>query len=139
MTRTPAQLAVSYALVGFILFYSAQKYLAAAPAGFVPAYVTSVVILVALTALLPLVISWIATRLFQSKSLRITAALVLPLVLSAAGFTLYWAVYLNPAFSVPLGAVLPRAVFPGVGLGILLAATVSLRSAPRASGTEQPA
>ena len=139
MTRTPAQFAVSVALVGFILFYSAQKYLAAAPAGFVPAYVTSVVILVALTALLPLAVSWACTRLFGSKPLRVTAALLLPLLLSAAGFTLYWAVYLNPAFGVPLDVVLPRAIFPGVGLGILLAASVLLRSAPRPSGTEQPA
>lgn len=124
MTRNPPQALVAVLIVGFLIFYTAQKYLAAAPEGFVPAYVISVALLVGLTALLPLAMSALAIRVLPGRALKFISAAALPLALSAGGFTLYWAAFLAPNFGIGLEVVLPRAVFPGISLGVLLIAYV---------------
>lgn len=124
MTRNLPKLAVSILIVGFLVFYSGQKYLAAAPATFNLTYVISVIVLVALTALIPLAIAAVAMRVMPGKALKLVSAAILPLAAAGAGFWIYWAVYLNPAFGVPMEVVMPRAVFPGVSLGVLMGAHV---------------
>jgi hypothetical protein len=105
----------------FLVFYSAQKYLAAAPAGLNTGYILSVAIIVCLTAIIPLVAAGLISRSLPTGAPSIGAAAILPVVFAALGFTLYWAAYLQPSFGVPLDIVLPRALFPGLTLGALLA------------------
>lgn len=135
MTRNLPNLVVSILIVGFLIFYSGQKYLAAAPASFNLTYVISVVLLVALTALIPVAITCFATRIVPGKVGKLVTAAVLPLALAAAGFWVYWAAFLNPSYGVPLEVVMPRALFPGVTLGGLMVARVLVNPS---SGADAP-
>jgi ABC-type sugar transport system permease subunit len=133
MTRNPLRLIALVLIAGFLIFYTAQKYLAAAPAVFSPAYTLSTAIIVLLTALLPLAAAWLISKTMPGRALSLGAAAILPVILAALGLTLYWAVYLKPSFGVPLELVLPRALFPGVSLGVLL---VALRLSAPAGRTD---
>ncbi len=119
----------------FLVFYSAQKYLAAAPAGLNTGYILSVAIIVLLTAIIPLIAAGLISRALPAGAASIGAAAILPVIFAALGFTLYWIVYLQPSFGVPLEIVLPRALFPGVTLGALLAVLRLTASRPAQTAT----
>lgn len=120
MSRTLPRTLVSLAIFAFLIFYSAQKYLAAAPAGLNLTYILSVLVLVGLTAVIPLVLTLLVAPRVPAMPLRLALSAGLPLVLSAAGLFVYWIGFLSPNFGVPLEAVMPRAIFPGVSLAALM-------------------
>lgn len=105
----------------FLAFYTFQKYTAVPQNGFNSGYAISVAIIVALTALMPYIITRIKMR-FTSGALRVVTVLIAPVVVSAIGFALYFYGYIAPNFpGVSIAAVLPRSIFPGVVIsGILL-------------------
>lgn len=104
----------------FLVFYSFQKYTAVPQTSFNPDYTINVAIIVAFTAVLP----WFITRIkmrFTSGLMQMLAILLAPVAISAIGFAVYYYVFIAPNFpDVPITAVLPRSLFPGMTISAIL-------------------
>lgn len=74
----------------FLIGYSAQKYLAAAPPVFVPAYAQTVVLIVFITAIIPFALAWAAGRPFRSLPVFAAVTGAIAVGASAGAFALYW-------------------------------------------------
>lgn len=104
----------------FLVVYTFQKYVAVPQQGFDPRYAINVGIIVALTAILPYLITKFVMRSGSMVS-RITMVMVLPIVISTIGFAIYYFLFIAPNFAdVPIKAVLPRSAFPGITVSAIL-------------------
>lgn len=104
----------------FFVIYAAQKYLAVPQESFNPAYITSTSIVVFMTALLPFCLAWFLKSRFH-KPVSIIIALIVPGVLAAIGFASYWYFFiLSFAPDIAVTTVLPRALMPGLIMGVIL-------------------
>lgn len=104
----------------FLGVYSWQKYTAAAPETFSIGYAINVAILVTLTAILPYVITRFEIAMTKGP-VRYILALTSPLILCGAGFATFFFLFIAPSFpQADIMTVLPRSLFPGVTISIIL-------------------
>jgi hypothetical protein len=129
-TNLPERLR-TFAAVTALLVYTFLKY-TAGQQPFSVAYALQVLILVALTAVLPWGLVRGAERLLPR--LRWPLRCVLPAVLACAGYAVFFWVFIAPAApDVPAAAVVPRGVLPGIVMTALLAVPDAVRAVPRRS------
>lgn len=110
-------------LVGWVIFlfyYCIAKYFVGGFTGFSIGYLISVIMLIALTAIIPFYATkWLLAKLEGWKAFAI--ALALPVVFTMTGLSLYFVVFIAPNYpSITLSGILHRAVEPGVVITILL-------------------
>ncbi len=115
--------------IGFLIFLPIYGYLkfAVAPAMMAqPGYMMTTALLVIMTAVIPYFLSWFLVQKIEGYA-RYGAALVLPLVLGAAGLATYYFLIIVPMETpLTLAKVLPRSITPGVVLGLILLASTFL-------------
>ena len=109
--------------IGFILFlaiYSYIKYTAMPNLMGSSQYILTTMLVVLLTAIIPYIVTYILTRKGGSLGQYMTAGL-LPLLLCAAGLATYFYLFIAPnAPGMSVTEVLPRAVVPGLVMGVIL-------------------
>ncbi len=104
----------------FIFYYFSAKYFVGGFTGFSVAYLFSVVVLVALTAILPFYgVKWWLNRV--KGPLKLVSALVLPTAIGILGLSLYFVIFIAPNYpNIKLEGILYRAIEPGVIITALL-------------------
>lgn len=110
-------------LIGWIVFlfyYFSAKYFVGGFTGFSVNYLLSVIILVALTAIVPFYLSsWIINR--SDGYVKIIASLVAPILLTGLGLSLYFVSFIAPNFAnITLPSILHRAIEPGLAITFLM-------------------
>ena len=123
-------------LLGFMLFlvvYTYVKYAAAAPPQFVADYAKSVAILVALTGIGPLIVSFLAARLAPfGLALRLVVSAIVGIVACVGAYALYFKLFIaGAAPGVEVFDVAKR----GVGWGALIGAIAALAATNNWRGT----
>jgi hypothetical protein len=107
--------------VAFLAGYFAQKYFAAAPPTYVPAYAITVATICILTALLPFGLTALVADRVDNTAAFVVVALVCGVALSVLGFAGFWYAVIsgfpNPP---PLMDVAPRGLTPGLFVGAIL-------------------
>lgn len=108
------------AYVVFLVFYGAQKYLAVPEQMGELTYTWTTALMVVLTAVIPFFVSYILIpRLDRMGALLIGA--LLPLILSGVGLTIYYYGFIARYVpDIALTDVLPRALAPGIIMGLIL-------------------
>ena len=110
------------ALAIFLIAYSAQKYLAVPQESFSLQYTYMTGLVILFTAILPLVLTGLISSRLKGL-MAIAVAFFLPGILSAAGYASYWYLFITQiAPDVPIDAVVPRALTPGIAMGVILGA-----------------
>lgn len=105
----------------FLVGYFAQKYLAAAPPIYVPAYVSTVMIICITTALIPFGLAAIVGDAIENTFAAVIAIPLLSVVLSILGFAAFWYFAISGQPSAPpLEAVAPRGLTPGLFISAIL-------------------
>ena len=105
----------------FLVIYSVIKYRAVPELMGQPTYIKSTIILVILTAILPYFIALFVRGKMAGTS-KLIASLVLPLILCLVGLATYFYVFIAPnAPGMSVTQVLPRAIIPGLVMGLILA------------------
>lgn len=122
----------SIGIAGGILFlgvYSAVKYVAAAPPAFSPEYAKSVAILIALTGVAPLIVSYLAARHAPfGLAGRLVAGAIVGIASCVGGYALYFQLFIaGAAPGVEIFDVAKR----GFGWGALIGAISALASSRR--------
>jgi hypothetical protein len=83
-------------------------------------YALQVAILVVVTAIIPYYVArWITLKQVEIK--RLVIELMLPVILCAIGYTLFYYTRVKPNFpDVTLEQVMPRSLFPGISISLIL-------------------
>jgi hypothetical protein len=103
----------------FLIIYSYRKYFAGFDA-WNTQYAIQVAILVAMTAIIPFYLVKVAIGRMEGSS-ELLSTLILPTVLCAIGYGIFWYTRVKPSFpDVTLMTVLPRSFFPGIAISVLL-------------------
>lgn len=104
----------------FLIYYSAAKYFVGGFTGFSVPYLISVLVLVALTAAVPFYAArWLTNKLDDAA--RVAAILLVPTVLTCAGLSLYFLLYIAPSYpNIQLPNIIHRAFEPGIAISLLL-------------------
>ena len=116
--------------VGFMLFfivYGYFKYTAVPQQMGQAAYIVTTGVVLLLTAIIPFFASHFAIRNMTSN-MRYVIAGVLPLTLCGIGLATYFFVFIAPnAPGISVMQVLPRAIVPGLVMGVLLLLPLFMR------------
>jgi hypothetical protein len=103
----------------FLIFYTHRKYFAGYDA-WNTEYAIQVAILVIMTAIAPFYLVKFAVGRMEGSS-KLLSTLILPSVLCAIGYGVFWYTRVRPSFpDVTLMQVLPRSLLPGIAISVLL-------------------
>lgn len=119
----------------FLVGYAAQKYLATAPPIFVPAYLRTVLFIVAISAIAPLLVAWAVGRMIVAFPAFAFITLALTLGGSALAFAGYW-FFVVQAYpnAPPVLDLARRGIAPGLFIGAILILDRWLSDRVRATG-----
>jgi hypothetical protein len=99
----------------FLLAYSIEKYVVAMPPIFDPAYLQSVAIIVALTAIIPFAFMWLLRRRFATLAAHSAVMIIGCIALSALGYAAYWYFTVSSFPNAPpVDALAVRGIRPGL-------------------------
>jgi hypothetical protein len=107
--------------VAFLIGYTAQKYLAAAPPTFVADYLRIVLFIAFITAVIPFAVMWPAGGLFKSFPLFAIFTLIGSVACSALAFAAFW--YFTVSHypnAPPVTELIPRGIAPGLFIAAIL-------------------
>lgn len=104
----------------FLIYYFAAKYFVGGFTGFSVSYLVSVIILVALTAVVPYYAArWVSGKLEDAA--KIASVLLVPTVMTCVGLSLYFLLYIAPSYpNIQLPNIIHRAFEPGIAISLLL-------------------
>lgn len=104
----------------FLIYYFAAKYFVGGFTGFSIPYLISVLALVLVTAILPFYLArWITGMLTSPANILIS--LILPVLLTAAGLSAYFMLFIAPNYpNIQLANIIHRAIEPGIAITLLL-------------------
>ena len=117
----PRRAIVILAIAVFLVGYTLQKYLAAAPPTFVPDYLRIVLVIVFITAIIPIALMWPAGGFIKSLPIFVAFTVVGSIGLSALAFAAFWYfVVSHYPNAPPLSELVPRGIAPGSFIAAIL-------------------